>query len=50
MYIVQEQIEKDLWQDRYQSADYEFIADMYHGFREKYPNIKFRIIEVYYYV
>lgn len=50
MYIVQEYLSDKTWCDRYQNSDYPFILEMYNNFCIKYPDCKFRLIEVFIYV
>ena len=50
MYIIQEYLSDKTWCDRYKNSDYPFIIEMYNNFCERYPNSKFRLIEVFIYV
>ena len=50
MYIIQENLSDNNWYDRYQDNDYELIVEFFNNFKDKYPNSKFRIIEVFFYV
>lgn len=50
MYIIQEQINNEDWFDKYQCGDYDFILELYHNYICKFPDHKFRVIEVFAYV
>lgn len=50
MYIIQEKLSDNTWYDRYQNNDYNLIVEFFNNFKEKYPDNKFRIIEVFFYV
>lgn len=49
MYIIQE-LDNGCWIDKYKSTDLDFISEMFHNFTLKYPEIKYRLLEMIIYV
>lgn len=49
MYVIQE-LESGVWVDKYKSSDLDFITEMFHNFSIKYPNNKYRLMEMIIYV
>lgn len=50
MYIIEEELDKDIWRVCYTSSDYDFITDLFCCYKSKYKDKKFRVTEVVFYV